>query len=385
MFGLRSLRLGSMFGIPLEIDASWLFVFFLVAATLTTSYFPAALPDQPPVVYVALGLVTAIAFFTSLVLHELAHSLVARAGGLRVSRVTLFVFGGVSQLEDEPKSPGSEFVMAAAGPLTSLLIGASCWGLAILGGLVRAPEWSLVPLDYLAIINVALAVFNLLPGFPLDGGRVLRAVLWAATGDIMKATKWASRAGQALGTTLIAVAVFGVLNGTFDFVWLAVMGWFMSTLAAGAYRQQLTRARLAEVPVSAIMSSPAVLVPAELSLEQMGHSYFLAGRHPRYPVVDDGRVIGLIDIERANDIPRALWGETTVGEVAIKTLENAVVRPEASVDSVLPKLEPGGPGAVLVVEDGRLAGIVTRSDIIKLVMDITRDRDSTSPEFRPGQ
>ena len=133
------------------------------------------------------------------------------------------------------------------------------------------------------------------------------------------------------------------------------------------------------------MSSPAVLVPAELSLEQMGHSYFLAGRHPRYPVVDDGRVIGLIDIERANDIPRALWGETTVGEVAIKTLENAVVRPEASVDSVLPKLEPGGPGAVLVVEDGRLAGIVTRSDIIKLVMDITRDRDSTSPEFRPGQ
>ncbi|MBN2248396.1 MAG: site-2 protease family protein [Coriobacteriia bacterium] len=382
MFGLRSLRLGRLFGIPLEIDASWLFVFFLVAATLTTSYFPAALPDQTPVAYVALGLLTAIVFFASLVLHELAHSLVARAGGLRVSRVTLFVFGGVSQLEDEPRSPGSEFVMAAAGPVMSLLIGAGCWGLAIVGGLVGAPEWMLVPLDYLAIINVALAIFNLLPGFPLDGGRVLRAILWAATGDVMKATKWASRAGQALGTALIAVAVFGVLNGTFDFVWLAVMGWFMSTLAVGAYRQQLTRARLAEVAVSEIMSSPAVLAPADLSLEEMGHSYFLAGRHPRYPVVEDGRVIGLIDIERVNEVARNRWAETTVGEVASKNLEAAVARPEASVDSILPRLEPGGPGAILVVEDGRLAGIVTRSDIIKLVMDITRDREAATPEPR---
>jgi Zn-dependent protease/predicted transcriptional regulator len=378
MFGLRSLQIGRFLGIPLEVDASWLFVFFLVAATLTTSYFPAALPDQTPVVYVALGLVTAIAFFASLVLHELAHSLVARAGGLKVSRVTLFVFGGVSQLEDEPKSPGSEFVMAIAGPAMSLLIGAACWGLAIAGGLIGAPEWMLVPLDYLAIINVALAIFNLLPGFPLDGGRVLRAILWAATGDVMKATKWASRAGQALGTILMAVAVFGVLNGTFDLVWLDVKGWFMSALAAGAYRQQLTRARLAEVPVSSIMSSPAVLAPADLSLEQMGHSYFLAGRHPRYPVIKDGRVIGLIDIERANDVPREQWAQVTVGEVASKSLENAVVRPEASVDSILPRLEPGGPGAVLVVEDGRLAGIVTRSDVISLLMDITRDRGSAT-------
>ena len=378
MFGLRSLRLGRLFGIPLEIDASWLFIFFLVAATLTTSYFPAALPDQTPVVYVALGLVTAIIFFASLVVHELAHSLVARAAGLKVSRVTLFMFGGVSQLEDEPKSPGSEFVMAAAGPFMSILIGAAFWGLAAGGGRIGAPEWLLVPLDYLAIINVALAVFNLLPGFPLDGGRVLRAILWAATGDVMKATKWASRAGQALGTMLMAVAVFGVLNGSFDLVWLAIMGWFMSSLAAGAYRQQLTRARLSEVPVSAIMSSPPVLAPADLTLEQMGHSYFLAGRHPRYPVVEDGRVIGLIDIERANEVPRELWPETSVRAVASKSLEDAVVRPEASVDSILPKLEPSGPGAVLVVEDGRLAGIVTRSDIITLVMDITRDRGATA-------
>ena len=177
---------------------------------------------------------------------------------------------------------------------------------------------------------------------------------------------------------LIAVAVFGVLRGSFDFVWLAVMGWFMSALAAGAYRQHVTRVRLGEVSVSSIMSTPAVVVPAELSLEQVGHSYFLAGRHPRYPVVQDGRVIGLIDIEHVNEVPRDRWTETTVGEVASRGLENAVASPYASVDSVLPRLEPGGPGAVLVVDGGRLAGIVTRSDVIRLIMDITRDRDQSA-------
>ncbi len=374
MFGLRALRIGKLFGIPLEVDASWLFIFFLVAATLTTSYFPAALPDESPTIYALLGAATALAFFGSLVLHELAHSLVARAGGLSVSRVTLFVFGGVSQLEDEPGSPGREFLMAAAGPVMSLLIAGACWGAAVAGGLLRAPEWALVPLDYLSMINMALALFNMLPGFPLDGGRVLRSLLWAATRDLTKATRWASRSGQAIGTALIAVAVFGVLNGSFDYVWLAVMGWFMSALAAGAYRQHVTRVRLGEVPVSAIMSTPAVLVPAELSLEQVGHTYFLAGRHPRYPVIQDGRIIGLIDIEHVNDVPRERWAETTVGEVASRNLQESLAPPSASVDSVLPRLEPGGPGAVLVVEDGRLAGIVTRSDVIRLIMDITRDR-----------
>lgn len=374
MFGLPSVRLGRPFGIPLEIDASWLFIFFLVAATLTTSYFPAAVPDQGPVTYTVLGLLTSIVFFGSLVLHELAHSLVARAGGLSVSRVTLFVFGGVSQLDDEPSSPGREFLMALAGPATSLVLAGLFWGASVLAATAGASGTILVPLEYLAVINGSLAVFNLLPGFPLDGGRVLRSILWALTGDQLKATKWASRSGQAIGTMLIAVAVFGVLSGNFDLVWLAVMGWFISSLAAGAYRQQMTRSRLADVPVSAIMSTPAVLAPADLSLEEMGHTYFLAGRHTRYPVVQDGRVIGLIDVERASDVPREQWPSTTVAEVASRNLEGVVAAPTASVDSVLSRLEPGGPGAVLVVEDGRLAGIVTRSDVIRFIMDMTRER-----------
>ncbi|MBN2846919.1 MAG: site-2 protease family protein [Coriobacteriia bacterium] len=372
MFGLPSLKLGRIFGIPIEVDASWFFVFFLVASTLTTSYFPSALPDRGPVTYVALGFVTALAFFGSLVLHELAHSLVARAGGLRISKVTLFLFGGVSQLEDEPRGPGHEFVMAIAGPLTSILIAVGAWFAFVALRAAGARDVFWVPLEYLALINASLAFFNLLPGFPLDGGRVLRALLWALTKDLLKATKWASRVGQALGSILIAIAVFGVLQGTFDLVWFAVMGWFLTSLAAGAYQQQLMRAALAEVPLSRIMSTPAVLAPADITLEEMAHSYLLGGRHTRYPVVKDGRVIGLIDIDRVNEVPREEWALMTVADVAARDLRDVVATPQTSVDEVLGRLESAGPGAILVVEDGRLAGIVTRSDIISLVRETSR-------------
>jgi Zn-dependent protease/predicted transcriptional regulator len=369
VFGLPSLRIGRLFGIPLEVDASWFLVFFLVASTLTTNYFPAALPERTPVVYVALGLLTTAAFFGSLVLHELAHSLVARAGGLRISKVTLFLFGGVSQMEEEPKGPGHEFVMAIAGPATSLLIAVACGGAMVVLRLAGASEVLWVPIEYLALINGSLAFFNLLPGFPLDGGRVLRALLWAVTKDVLVATKWASRAGQALGMLLVAVAVLGVLRGTFDLVWFAVMGWFLASLAASAYRQQLVRAELASVPLQAIMSSPAVLAPAEATLEQMAHSYFLGGRHTRYPVVRDGHVIGLVDLSRLKAVPREQWSKTSVADVAARDLAGVVASPHTPVDRVLSLLGPDGPGAVLVVDGGRLAGIVTRADVIRLIQE----------------
>lgn len=367
MFGLPSVRLGRPFGIPLEIDASWLLVFFLVAASLTMSYLPAALPEGSPVLYVALGVLTALAFFGSLVLHELAHSLVARAGGLKVTRVTLFALGGVSQMEDEPRSPGHEFLLAAAGPATSVLIGLTLIGATVALIALDVADAIWVPLEYLGVINLSLAAFNLLPGFPLDGGRVLRALLWALTGDMLKATRWASRSGQAIGITLIATAVIGVLLGTFDFVWLAVMGWFLSNMSASAYQQQLLRSTLAAVPLRQIMSSPAQLAPADATLEEMAHSYFLGGRHTRYPVVEDGHVIGLIDLARVNDVPRAEWPATLVRDVAAADLASIVGSPGDSVDSVLSRLEPGGPGAILVVEDRRLAGIVTRADVIRFI------------------
>ncbi|GAV32321.1 hypothetical protein sll0528 [Coriobacteriaceae bacterium EMTCatB1] len=366
MPGTSSRTIATLFGIPIEVNASWLLVFFLVSVGLATSYFPQALPGLPATAYAALAFGTALAFFASIVLHELAHSLVARAGGLRIKRVTLFVFGGVSQMEEEPRSPLRELAMAIAGPATSFLLG--LLGLVAVASLgERMPELARVPLEYLTFINFSVAAFNLLPGFPLDGGRVLRALLWALTKDVLRATRWATRTGQAIGYGLVAVAVYLVLQGQLDAIWLAIMGWFITTLAANAYAQQVIRAQLAAVPLESIMSSPVVTVPAETPISEVAEAYVLGGRHSRYPVVEDGRVVGLLDLHAVRSVPRQAWSSKTVGELAVHDLSRAVAAPSASVESILPSLEPDGPGAVLVVEDGRLAGIVTRGDVIRLL------------------
>jgi Zn-dependent protease len=366
MFGSSSRTIGTAFGIPIEVNASWFLVFFLVSVGLATSYFPQAIPGLPSSAYAALAFVTALAFFGSIVLHELAHSLVARAGGLRIKRVTLFVFGGVSQMEEEPRSPLRELAMAVAGPATSFTVGLVGLGVTAVFG-AWLPSVVRVPLEYLTVINFSVAAFNLLPGFPLDGGRVLRALLWALTKDVLKATRWATRAGQAIGYTLVAVAVYLVLHGELDAIWLAIMGWFISVLAASAYAQQVVRARLAAVPLAAIMSTPVATVPAVTPISEVAEAYVLGGRHSRYPVVDAGRVVGLLDLEAVRSVPREQWASTSVGDIAVHDLSRAVALPSASVESVLPSLEPDGPGAVLVVEDGRLAGIVTRADVIRLL------------------
>ncbi|MCX8006633.1 MAG: site-2 protease family protein [Coriobacteriia bacterium] len=366
MFGAPSLRIGRVFGIPIEVNASWFLVFFIVAAGLATSYFPSALPELPASVHAVLAFATTLAFFGSIVVHELAHSLVARAGGLRIARVTLFMFGGVSQMEEEPRSPLRELAMALAGPATSFVLG--CAGLAVLRAFGdRMPGPLHVPLEYLTFINFSVAAFNLLPGFPLDGGRVLRAILWGATKDLLKATRWASRMGQAIGYALVAAAVLGVLRGALDAIWLAIMGWFISILAANAYAQQLVRARLARVVLADVMSSPVVTVPADTPLSEVAEAYVLGGRHSRYPVVSDGRVVGLVDLQSVRRVPRDAWPTTTIGDIAMHDVAQVVAAPAATVESVLSKMEPDGPGAVLVVEDGRLAGIVTRADIIRVL------------------
>jgi len=368
MSGLPSIRLGRVFGIPIEINVSWFLIFLLVAVTLTTGYFPQQLEGRSAVTYILMGSVTTVAFFASVLLHEFAHSLVAKAGGLKIARVTLFIFGGISQMEDEPQSPGLEFVMAFAGPGTSLLLAALLYLVAEILYAADAAASIVVVLDYLVVINLSVGIFNLLPGFPLDGGRILRAALWWFTGDQLKATRWASRMGQVIGMTLVAIAVLGVLlYQSFDLIWFAVMGWFISGLATTAYQQQVVRSKLADVQVASIMSSPPVSVPADTTLEDMAHTHFLGGRHTRYPVVEDGQVIGLIDIASAQKVGRDQWPVTTVGQVARRELADLVVDVSSTVDTILGRLDPQEAGIVLVVESGRLAGVVTRADVIRLV------------------
>jgi Zn-dependent protease len=365
MFDLPSWRIGSLFGIPIEVNASWLLIFGLVAATLSFNYYPVAYPDRSVLVDVASGVLTAVLFFLSVVLHEMAHSIVARAGGQRINRITLFVFGGVAQMEEEPDSPAREFLMAVAGPGMSLLLAGASFVAFVVLYVVGVSNVYWAPLEYLAVINVGVAVFNLLPGFPLDGGRVLRALLWRVSGDLLKATRWASNAGRGLGWLMASVGLLGALMGRFNLVWFALLGWFLATMAGKAYRDQVLRSKLATMTVGNEMSAPATVVSGDVSVQDFVDRYFLGGRHSAYPVVDGGDVIGMLDIGALKRVPRERWSVTSLSELARRDLEDLVVTPDTHIDTVASRLGGEGPGALLVVEHGRLVGIITRTDVIR--------------------
>lgn len=362
MFGLPSIRLGRVFGIPLEVNPTWLIIFGLVVVSLTTGYFPS---QQGLAVNLISAILTALLFFASVVAHELSHSLVARAGGIKIERVTLFVFGGVAQMEEEPASPGREFAMAIAGPGMSLALAALFFGALIGLEALSAPTVLTAPVLYLSFINFYVAIFNLLPGFPLDGGRVLRAILWAITGDLLKATRWASRSGQFIGYTMVAGAVYGVLQGAIDFIWLGLIGWFIASLAEAGYRQQVAKTKLHRVAVSSLMSPSPQTAPGDINLEQLAHDYFLNGRHSRYPVMSDGAIVGIVSLARAKAIPRDTWSEVRVLDIADTDMARLIVAADSLADEAIVRLASDDPGALLVVSGGRLVGILTRTDLIR--------------------
>lgn len=366
MFSWPSIRIGKFFGIPIELNPSWFIIFALVAASLAFGTFPsiAEFAGWGTAGYILAGLVTATLFFASIVFHELSHSLVARSGGLKIERVTLFIFGGVAQMAEEPQTPGREFVMAIAGPAASLVLAGVFFVAEVLSRAGGLPSWIWGPLAYLAQINLFVGFFNLLPGFPLDGGRVLRSGLWAATGDQLKATRWAARSGQVIGYSMVAFAVFGVIRGTLAFIWFGLIGWFIATLADNSYRQQLAKTRLHATTAASAMSPRPVTAPGEIALEQLAHDYFLGGRHSRYPVLLDGQVIGLISLSDAKRLPRERWMTTRVADVANRDLPTLIISGDAPLDAALARLSGESPGALLVVSEGHLVGILTRADLV---------------------
>lgn len=367
MFSLPSVRLGRLFGIPLEVNLSWFIIFALLVLGLTFSVLPPPTGTANVWADAAVAIVTAALFFASVVLHEMSHSLVAKAGGIRISKITLFIFGGLAQLEEEPRRPGHEFIMAAAGPSMSLLLAAVMFLVTLGLRQASAPAVLGRAAAYLAQTNLLVGLFNLLPGFPLDGGRVLRAMLWGITGDILVATKWASRSGQLIGYTMLVGGLFAGLRVSAGFLWFAILGWFVATLAGSAYTQQVMMSRVSAIPVRDVMSSPVTTAPCDISLEEMAHRYFLGDRHSRYPVVCGGRLLGLIDLRMVKAVPRERWHDLRVEDVAERDLEAMLVAADAPVDSVVPRLSAETPGALLVVDESKLAGIVTRADVVRVL------------------
>lgn len=368
MFDIPSIKVGRLFGIPIEVNLSWLIIFGLVAFSLGTQYFPAVTGNGEPVwVYYLVGSATALLFFASIVVHELCHSLVARASGGHVDKITLFIFGGVAQIDEEPKTPGREFLMAAAGPGASLVLAGTSFVGWMAASAARGPWWVAAPLQYLAVINFFVAVFNLLPGFPLDGGRVLRSFLWGVTHDLLKATRWAVRVGQLIGWSMVLLAVLSVLRGSADFIWFGLIGWFIASLAGQAYRQQLLKSRIAGVDVSSIMTPDPEYVDGAVPLDELVQEHFLGRRHSRYPVIFDGSIVGLVSLPDVKAVDRTDWPFVKTLDVAERDLGLLVVDKNAPVETVLTRFAGDRPGALLVVGDGRLVGIVTRADVIHLL------------------
>lgn len=364
----RSIHIITILGIPIEINFSWFIIFFLVTWTLAQNYFPNVLPGLPVYVYWMMSFIAAILFFMSLLAHELSHSVVATKNKLPIKGITLFVFGGVAHMSKEPQTPAIEFKMAAAGPLCSFSISFFFFILTQLFYYLKFPMAVVVSTDYLSFINLAVGIFNLIPGFPLDGGRILRAALWSLFGDIKKATQVASAFGKTFAFFLMGLGFLYLFYGVvLSGIWLIFIGFFLREAAGASYQQVAFKKYLNGVKVQGIMSTNVVTVSQDLTLASLVDDYFFKYRFTSFPVLsNEGDVKGLITIHAVKDVPRKLWATTKVNEAMVPLKRDLVVSPYADIFDALTQMAGNGVGRLLVTQDGKLIGIISQRDIMRL-------------------
>ena len=365
--GLRGYRIGSVLGFEIRLDASWFIIFFLVLWTLSAGVFPAAAPGQTTTAHVIMGVSGTLLFFASLLLHEISHSVVARAKGIPMRGITLFLFGGLAHTSREPDTAEDELQIAGVGPLVSFLLGALFLGMAALG---RAGAWSPAiheVAQYLGFINIALAVFNLLPGYPLDGGRVFRALAWKKTGDLARATRWATTGGRWIGLALIVLGVFDALAGALlGGLWLVFIGVFLRGAAGTAARQFELEQALRGVPARQVMYGDTSMLEGDMTLEDVARGPALRTTRDVLPVREDGHVVGRLSLGQLARTPREAWPSTRVSEVMAAIDDRSVVRPEADMKEVLTKIRASDVGQVFVMENGTLVGSISARDMADL-------------------
>jgi Zn-dependent protease len=361
-----TIPLGRISGIPIGLHWSALIGVGLLTQLLGSTVLPMLAPAADgPHRWLAAAL-AAIALVASLLAHELAHSIAAQRSGLRVRHITLWLLGGVSELADPPPNPSTEIRVALVGPVTSLLLGAVCMYAASLGQDFGPPGLAVGTLSWLAVTNLILALFNLLPGTPLDGGRVMHALWWRHTGNRTRATRAASASGRTLGALLAGIGTLLVLTGRLDGLWLALIGWFLAGSAVAEQRTSATSTALHGVHPADVMSTPATVVPARWTMQTMLTRLTEGGlRHRAYPVTDpDGRPIGLITLPDLARCPHNERATTTVGQLARPLPEERTIAADATLDPLLH--HPPRAGELIVVRDGdQLAGVISRSDLIR--------------------
>jgi Zn-dependent protease/CBS domain-containing protein len=363
----QAFRVLRIAGISVELHLSWLVIGFLVTYSLAEIQFPAQFPGWGTAIYWLVAAATALLFFASVLAHELSHALVARRFGVKTTSITLFIFGGAAAMESEPKSPRDEALIAAAGPISSLLLG----GLLVLIDLfVGQPEVSAL-VGWLAVINLGLGVFNLIPGFPMDGGRILRAILWRIRGDRYKATRNAASIGQLVGYAIIA---FGVLlafqrGGLVTGIWLALIGYFLSSAAESSIVQLGVERTLRGVRVRDVMEADPPWVTPNESVAELVHERMLHGEHRTFLVRhDDGGLAGIVTLADVRRLPREDWDQARVTDIMTRFGDLATVGPDDEVESALKLIQTRGVDQLPVVAEGRrIVGLLTRVGISRLI------------------
>lgn len=365
---MRGVKLGKVLGFEISVDWSWLLIFFLVVFTLADGYFPLRAHFSVATNWL-LGVAAALLLFASVLIHELSHSVVARRYGIEVKGITLFIFGGVSQTADEPKSAGAEFWMAIVGPLTSFALGLFFWGLSASGAAFGWPMAARALVSYLAWINVALGVFNLVPGFPLDGGRVLRSIIWGITGDVAKATQYASYSGQMFGYLLMGVGFLEImmLGALVGGLWLIFIGWFLAGAARSSYEQLVVRQALSGIPVDRVMTTDVPEIDHNMPVREFVDNQLLRHDYSCYPVMREDEVIGVVGAEEVRTLPSQMWDLTPVGEIAHRV--DGAYKIDASDDvwDAMTRLASDDVCRLLVMEDNHLKGTLGREAIYRLV------------------
>lgn len=377
-------HVGRIFGINIRIDWSLLLIFFLIAWNLSTG-FNQIHPEWGLGFAWLMALIAAVLFFVSVLAHEIAHSLVAQAQGVPVTNITLFLFGGVSNIQREPPSPRAEFLITIVGPITSLVIGGALLLIArttfgSVASLDQPAEMlnQLSPLTTLLVwlgsINVVLGVFNMIPGFPLDGGRILRSILWGFTDNLRKATRWASWVGQAIAILLIVTGLamfFGVQvpffgTGFINGLWLIFIGWFLNNAAIQSYRRVVVQNLLNDVPVSRIMRNDPPTVSASITVRDLVDDHVMRMDDHAFPVVEDERIVGFVTLNDIRSVERVHWDTTSVREIMTPVEELVTVRPQDEASDALTELMKLDVRQLPVVAEGRrLVGVLRRSDIMK--------------------
>ncbi|MEX0338084.1 MAG: site-2 protease family protein [Arenibacterium sp.] len=355
-----------VFGLDIRIDPSWLLIAALITWSLWLHVFPQATPGQTQQTYGVMAVIAMLLFFASLLLHELAHALTGRRFGVQTRQITLFLFGGVAELEQEPSHALDEFWIAIAGPAMSFLLSGSFWVLTGAASFLGIGDPIIEVLRYLALINLILAVFNLLPAFPLDGGRVLRAWLWHRNGDVLLATEAAARSGTLIAYGLMAMGVMSLVQGAFvGGLWLILLALFVLAAARGSVESQRVKSLLGHKTVANLLTSKPIVATPQMTLSELVNQVMLHNRVSFVPVLENGVLLGHIDTTVLSGIDRENWANTHVGDVFVGLAESTTIPSTMQVTDLFDQIATTGQRKFMVVDDRKLAGVVTTADLTR--------------------